>query len=139
MAGIGTRKLTISIDGDEVAPEVTSAVIASAAADSDTTTFADAAGGGSRKYTLKITGVQDATAGSLWDQTFSHAGEEVDVIVRPYGNASASPTQPHLEATAIVSEPDGDWIGGEANASNTSKFTFEVEWELTGKPVRVTE
>lgn len=137
MAQIGTRRLTISIDGTEVAPEVSAATIASAETDSDFVSFAAAAAGGGRDYTLNLTMVQDAAANSLWDQVWSHAGEDVDVIVRPYGNATATAAQPHFHGTVTVVEPDGDLLGGEADASNTARFTVQVEWPFLEKPLRV--
>ena len=137
MAAIGTRKLTLSIAGDEVAPEVSSATISSAETSSDFVSFADAAAGGGRSYTLKLTFVQDAEAGTLWDQVWSHAGEDVPVIVRPYGNAAASATQPHFHGTVTITEPDGDLIGGDADPSTSARFTTDVEWSFTAKPTRV--
>lgn len=137
MAAIGTRKLTLSIDGDEVDPEVSSAVIAAAATSSDFVSFAMAAAGGGRDYSLKLTLVQDAAAGSLWDQIWSHSGEDVDVVVRPYGNEDASSDQPHFTGTVTISEPDGALLGGDADASNTARFTVDVEWAFTAKPTRV--
>ncbi len=138
MAGIGTRKLTLSIDGEEVSPEVSKAVINSAETDADFVSFADAAAGGGRTYKLALTIVQDAESGSLWDQVWSHAGEDVPVIVRPYGNAAASATQPHFTGTVTITEPDGDLLGGEADPSTTARFTIDVEWVFTAKPVRDT-
>lgn len=137
MAGIGTRKLTLMIDSDEVAPEVSSAVISSAETDSDFISFADAAAGGGRTYTLKLTFVQDAVAGSLWDKVWSAAGSDIAVVVRPYGNAAASATQPHFTGTVTVTEPDGDLLGGDADASNSARFTTDVEWRFLAKPTRV--
>ncbi len=138
MAALGTRRLTLSVDGTEVAPEVSAATVASAETDSDFVSFAAAAAGGGRDYTLNLTMVQDAATGSLWDQIWSHAGEDVDVIVRPYGNAVATATQPHFSGTVTIVEPDGDLLGGEADASNTARFTTEVEWPFLAKPLRVT-
>jgi hypothetical protein len=138
VAAIGTRTLTLDIDGDEVAPEVSAATIASAETDSDFVSFADAAAGGGRVYTLNLTMVQDAVVGSLWDRVWAHTGEEIPVVVRPYGNGAASPGQPHFTGTVIITEPDGDLLGGEADASPTARFTTEVSWEFTAKPTRVT-
>lgn len=138
MAQIGTRKLTMTIDGDEVAPEVSSAVINSAETDSDFVSFAQAAAGGGRDYTLALTFVQDAAAGSLWDKVWTAAGTDVPVVVRPYGNATPTATQPHFTGTVTVTEPDGALLGGEADASNTARFTTEVEWHFLAKPTRVT-
>jgi hypothetical protein len=138
MAAIGTRKLVLLIDGDDVTAEVSTAVIKSKETDSDFVSFADAAAGGGREYSLSLTFVQDGVTGSLWDQVWNHAGQEIAVLVKPYGSAPASPTTPHWSATAIISEPDGDLLGGEADASPSNRFTTEVEWKLTAKPTKVT-
>lgn len=137
MAAIGTRKLTLTIDGDEVAPEVSTATVASKESKSDFVSFADAAAGGSREYSLKLKFVQDAASGSLWDQVWSHAGDDLAVVVRPYGNATASASEPHFHGTVTVTEPDGDLIGGDADASTSARFVTEVEWVFTAKPTRV--
>lgn len=138
MAAIGTRKLTVTIDGDEVAPQVSAVAVNSAETDSDFVSFADAAAGGGRDYVLAMTMVQDAAADSLWDRIWSAAGTDVDVTVRPYGNAVASATEPHFTGTVTIREPDGTLLGGEADASNTARFTTEVEWPFLAKPTRVT-
>lgn len=137
MAAIGTRSLTLTIDATEYAAQVSSCKIVAAETDSDFVSFADAAAGGGREYSLALTFVQDATTTSLWDQVWSHNGEEVPFLIRPYGNSAASATQPHISGTAIVSEPDGDLLGGEADASPSNRFVTEVEWKCVAKPVKV--
>lgn len=131
MAAIGSRALTLTIDGDEVAPEVSKCVISSAETESDFVSFADAAAGGGRTYSLDVTGVQDAAAGSLWDKVWTAAGTDVVAVVRPYGAVGAIFT-----GTVTITEPDGEFLGGEADASPTQRFTFECSWVYTAKPVR---
>jgi hypothetical protein len=140
MAAIGTRLLKIQIGTPPVEynMEVSNAEVDSAETDSDFVSFADAAAGGGRDYTLKFTAVQDAATASLWDQVWTTAGDEVDVTMCPYGNATATPTEPQFTMTAVVSEPDGTLLGGDADASTTAKFTIECEWKLLAKPTRVT-
>lgn len=139
MAALGTRLLTLSVGGTDYTAQVSNCRITSAAADSDFTSFADAANGGAREYKLAFTAVQDVAAGTLWDKLWTAAGTTVPVIVKPAGGAtSPSVAQPHFTGSVVVTEPDGDLLGGEANASATSRFTFECEWAFTAKPVRVT-
>lgn len=138
MAHIGTRKLTITIDGDEVAPDVSTVTINSEETDSDFVSFAAAATGGGRTYKLGLTLAQDAAAGSLWSQIWDSAGSEVDVVVRPYGNATPTASQPHFEGTVVISEPDGTLLGGDADGSASAVMTVEVEWTFTEKPTRIT-
>lgn len=138
MTAIGTRKLTLEIGGVERAAEVSKSVVTSNPADSDFTSFEDAKNGGGREYGLNIIATQDADSASLWSEVWDNAGSEIPVTVRPYGNELPSATQPHFEGTVVISEPDGDLLGGEANASNTARFTFEVTWKFLAKPTRVT-
>lgn len=138
MARIGTRKLKIEIDGDEYTAEVSKAVFTSGESDSDFVTFADAAAGGARDYALNLVIAQDAAAASLWSTIFGAAGTEVPVTLMPYGNAVASVGQPHFTATCVVKEPDGDFIGGEADVSTTAAMTVEVSWPCLAKPEKDT-
>lgn len=137
MAHIGSRKLTLEIDGEEVAPDVSAATIESSETDSDFVSFEQAASGGGRTYVLKLTIAQDAAADSLWSQVWDNAGSDIPVTVRPYGNTLASATEPHFEGTVTITEPDGELLGGEADPSTTQVFTIEVEWTFVGKPSRV--
>jgi Ca2+-binding RTX toxin-like protein len=138
MAALGTRQLVLTIGGTDYTTQVSKVVITSEAADSDFMTFADAASGGARLYKLAFIAVQDAATGTLWDKVFTVAGTTVAYLLKPYGNAAASVGQPHYSGNAVITEPDGDFIGGEADSSTTARFTFECEWELTAKPTKVT-
>lgn len=138
MAGLGTRLLKLTIDGDEVTAEVSKAVITSNDAGSDFTTFEDAANGGAREYRLEFTGVQDPIAGSLWDKVWTAAGTDVAFILDPVGGGAASPANPMFEGTVTITEPDGDLIGGSADSSTSARFTFDCAWVCDGKPERVT-
>lgn len=138
MAGIGTRLLKITIGGTEYNAQVSVAKLTTAESDSDFVTFADAAAGGARQYTLEFTAVQDLVTGTLWDQVWTNAGATVACILKPYGNTTASPTQPHYSFNAVVTEPDGDFIGGEADKSTTAQQVIECAWPLTAKPTKVT-
>ena len=134
MAALGTRALTLKVGATDVTVQVSNCRIASAESDSDFTSFADAAAGGSRVYKLAGTAAQDVATGTIWDQIWNHAGETVAVIVAPNGGAAASATQPTFTGNVIITEPDGDLLGGEANSSATAKFTIDFEWEFTAKP-----
>jgi hypothetical protein len=138
MAALGTRQLVLTIGGTDFTAQVSKTTIVSGAADSDFTTFADAAAGGAREYRLEFTAVQDPATGTLWDKVWTAAGTTVAFIVKPAGGTTASPTQPHFTGNAVITEPDGDLLGGEADASSTARFTFECSWVCTAKPVRLT-
>lgn len=138
MAKIDKRSLTVTMAGTDVTAQVSKVSISSAESESDFVTFADAAAGGARDYKLNFTAAQDAVTGTLWDKIWSAPGTTVTCLVKPYGNAAASITQPHYSCSAVVSEPDGDFIGGEADKSVTAVQVVEVAWALTGKPTKVT-
>lgn len=138
MAGIGTRLLQITIDAVERNVELATAEVTSAETDADFQTFADAAAGGGRDYKLHIVAVQDAAAATLWSLVFDEAGTSVPCVLKPYGNASPTVSQPHFTFNAVVTEPDGAFLGGEADKSTTARMTFEAEWPLEAKPVKVT-
>lgn len=138
MAALGTRLLTMSVGGTDYTAQVSKAVIASGPADSDFVTFTQAATGGGREYRLNFIAVQDLATTTLWDKVWTAAGTSVAILLKPYGNAAASVSQPHYTANATITEPDGDLIGGEANASTTARMTFECSWVLDAKPTKVT-
>lgn len=138
MAKLGTRLLKLEVDTVERSAEVSNARITTGDADSDFLTFEDAANGGARQYNLAFTAAQDLVADTLWDLIWTGAGSEVTGTFIPYGNTVPSVTQPHYDFTAIVSEPDGDLLGGEANTSTTARMTIDCVWPLTGKPTKVT-
>jgi hypothetical protein len=133
--GLTPRALTLTIGGTDYSNAVTSAKITSSESDSDTLTFAAAAAGGSRAYKLSMNLVQDVAASSLWRLIWDSAGTEVSIVLKPAGGTTLSASQPSFTATAIVAEPDGDFLGGDSDLSTTARFSSEVEWELTGKPV----
>lgn len=138
MANLGTRLLTVTVGGVDYTAQVSDCRIIAGEGDSDFVTFADAAAGGSRLYSLKFVGVQDPATGTLWDKVWTSPGTTVAVIIKPAGGAvTPSPTQPHFTGNVIVTEPDGDLLGGEADASSTARFTFEGEWPFTAKPTRL--
>ncbi len=138
MTQLGTRLLTLDLGGDDFTAEVSDCRITSQPADSGFVTFADAAAGGKREYRLKAKAVQDPAAGTMWDKVWTGAGTTVAAIIKPAGGTAASASQPHFTGNVTITEPDGDLLGGEADASTTARFTFEIEWVYEAKPVRVT-
>lgn len=137
MAGFGTRALVLRIATADYSSAVAKVRIRSGPTDSDFVSFADAAAGGARKYTLVMTLEQDSAAASLWSFAWLSPGTTVAYEVWPNGrpvSGTATITQPKFTGNAIVKEPDGDFVGGDADVSPTKKFTADLEWELTAKP-----
>lgn len=141
MTKVKPRLIALKINGSgntDRSDEVSKAVIAAAASESDFVTFAAARSGGGRDYVLNMTIAQDHASGTLWDLIWTGAGTEVDGTYAPYGNAVATVSQPLYNFTAIVSEPDGDLMGGEATTSTSAVAVVEVSWSLKAKPTKVT-
>lgn len=138
MAALGTRTLKVKIGATEYTAQVSKCVVTSGEADADFVTFADAAAGGAREYRLEFTAVQDLATGTLWSQVFTAAGTTVAVSIAPYGATTATATAPFVNGNVVITEPDGDFIGTEADASTTARATFECSWVFTAKPTLVT-
>lgn len=138
MASLGTRQLVITVGGTDYTAQVSNCEITTQPADSDVTTFAEAASGGAREYRLKFVALQDLAVGTIWDKVWSAAGSTVAVLVKPYGNAAASAAQPHYSGNVTIVEPEGTLIGGDADSATSSRWTFEAEWVFTAKPAKVT-
>jgi hypothetical protein len=138
MTALGTRLLKIKIGSTEYTAQVSKAVIVSGAADQDFVTFADAAAGGKREYRLNFTAVQDTDTGTLWDKVFTSAGTSAALVLNPYGVATATATAPFFTGNVTITEPDGDFVGGEADSSTSARFTFECSWVFDAKPTKVT-
>src|ERR1044072_5543412 len=138
MAGIGTRLLKAVVAGTEYSAQVSTSKITTGEADSAFISCADAAAGGARQYNFEFTAVQDLTVGTLWDKVWSVPGTTVACTLKPYGNATASPTQPWYTFNAVVTEPAGDFIGGDADKSVTAQQTIQCVWPCDAKPVKVT-
>jgi hypothetical protein len=145
MTAIGGRKMNVKITGGTpssvlFAGYLTNARWSSAESENDTITFADAATGGARDYFFQGTALQDDSADSnaFWTFVENNAGADVLVTLMPQGNSTASTTAPHRAATCAVAAFDGDYFGGEANASATFKQSFDFSWTATAKPTKVT-
>lgn len=140
MPSLGTRSLVLRVDGTDYTDSVSNVRITSAESASDFVSFAAAAAGGARDYKLAMTLKQDTSTTSLWYKAWSEAGTDVTYEVWPngYNSGTASTTYPKFSGTVTLAEPDGDFLGGEANASNTAAFMMDVEWALTAKPTLTT-
>lgn len=138
MTALGTRLLKLKIGATEYTSEVSTCEITSKAADSDFTSFADAASGGAREYALEMTMKQDLATATLWRLAWASAGTTVAAKVNPYGNATATATEPHYSGNVTITEPDGTLIGGAANPSVSARMTITVRWVWTAKPAELT-
>lgn len=142
MARVNPRLIVVMMgpDGTESdrSLELSKCEFHSAEADIEFVSFSEARAGGARTYTAQLTLAQDHATGTLWREVWDNAGDTIFGIYKPYGNATASVSQPFYEFSAVISEPDGLLMGGEATTSTRAVASIEVEWELTAKPVEVT-
>lgn len=138
MARVIPRLISLEVETVDRSDEVSKAVITAGPSDADFMSFLAARSGGSRDYALTMTIAQDHASGTLWDLIWTGNGTEVDGVYAPYGNIAPTVSQPHYEFTAVVSEPDGDFLGAEATDSTSAVAVVEVVWELTGKPTKIT-
>ena len=135
---VSKRHATFTINSVEYDASVSKFEVTADDAGNDFVTFAAALEGGAKEYTLNLTFPQDHSTGSLWELMEANVGQEIDVLYRPYGNATATATRPHFEFTVTVTRPNGTILGGEADSSTTAVNTLDVEWKLTAAPVKVT-
>ncbi len=138
MAEWGTRSLVFRLGATDYTSAVSKVRIRSGETDSDFVSFTEAAAGGARKYVMVLTLKQDNATTALWYYAWAQSGQSVAYEVWPNGrpvSGTPSATQPRFSGNVIVKEPDGDFIGGDADPSATKYFTAEYEWDCTAKPV----
>jgi hypothetical protein len=136
---LGARSLKIKIGTAEYAADINDCQLISGPADSAFTSFAAAAAGGARKYTLKFTATQDpADSTSIWRKVWTSAGSTAAVSINPYGGAAFSATNPGYQGNVVITEPDGNMLGGAANSDPSARFTIELEWVFAAKPLEIT-
>ena len=137
MAEWGTRALVFRLGGTDYSSAVSKVRIRSSETDADFVSFTEAAAGGARKYRLALTLKQDNATTSLWYYAWAQSGQVAPYEVWPNGRpggGTATPSQPKFTGSVVVMEPDGDFIGGDADPSTTKYFTAEMEWDCTAKP-----
>jgi len=124
-------KLMLKLGATDHWADITAYNLTNEEADSDVTTFADAAAGGSRQFKLSGTAVQSTDTTSFWSYVWANTGQTVGFTLSPHGNSSATAAQPLFTGNVkIGAKPP---IGGEAGVNS---FTFDFEWDLVGDPVK---
>jgi hypothetical protein len=129
--------------GVDVSDQFANFEISAADPDAGFLTFASARDGGGDDWLLKAKIPQDYTAGSVWSEMWDNPGEEwsgyytagtTDVVAL----ADASAGTPVFGFTAVISRPRGAVFGGEASKAINAVPTVDIEWKLTGEPVKHT-
>lgn len=126
------KNLSFTIAGTEYNGDITSVTLANEEADDDVTTFADLSAGGNVAWTIEVEGVSDYGSTSLWSYCWANAGSEAAFVFKPYGNVTASTTQPHFTGTLIVRAKPA--VGGTAGETFTFEYTFDVKGAPTKTP-----
>lgn len=132
---LGTRSLTLTVGGYPRSADVSDCRIVSGPIEPAKRLLY----GSDRGYRLQGTAAQDPAAGSLWDLVWESVGTEVEIDLRPNGGVTPTDEQPWFTGTVTIAEPDGDLLGGPANASPGGRFTFDIDWAFTEKPTRVSQ
>lgn len=130
---LGTRSLTLNLGGFERAAEISDCRITAEPLPAEDRRLC----GPVTRYRLRATAVQDPGAGSLWDLAWDYVNELIEVELRPAGGAVPTEDQPWFTGTVRVAEPEGDILGGTANKSPNTRFTFAIDWPFEDKPTRV--
>lgn len=138
MAGLNKRSMVVTVAATDYTAQVSRCILKSRPKESDFVTFAEANAGGGREYYQDIQMVQDLATGTLWDKIWTVPGTSVAVVLKPYGNNTASASQPHYSGNLTIVEPDGDLIGGEADPSVSARNVVDVEWVWDAKPTKIT-
>jgi len=138
LANVDKRALKITIDSVEYTGKISNGSVTAADSQNSFVTFEDAAAGGLKDWFLNLTLAQDAATGALWRKIWDETGTDVPFELRPYGNATPTATEPHFTGTATISLPDGDVLGGDADADPTAVQTVTVQWKCLAKPTLVT-
>ena len=127
MARIKGKSIIFEVDGTEFAGQTSNVVFSSAVGTLGFGNYED-----SLDFTCAVTGFQDTAAASLHSELWANPGATVDITFAPHGNATPSASEPHFTATGYAETvPD---LGGAAG----EYFVYDVNFILTGKPVRVT-
>lgn len=133
---IGTRATEFFLDSTDFTSEVATVILMSQENPDGFASFADALAGGVRRYKIKLKIRQDTDTAALWYYMWSELGTTKTYTFWPNGGSDTGPsaTYPSFSGSLIISEPNGDILGGQSNPSATAVNATEVEWECTAKP-----
>lgn len=120
--------LTDGGTGKDVDDDVKQIRITSEDKDDSDLTFADAASGDTKDYSVELTARQSTAAASLWRMLWDNPGGVFNIVYGPHGNVTPSADKPHFTFTAKADgQPE---VGGEATREKTG-FEFEYTMLVT--------
>ena len=126
MARIKGKSIIFTVEGTDYAGGVSNVVFSSAVGTLGFGNYED-----SLDFTCAVTGFQDTAAASLHSYLWANPGATVDIAFAPHGNSSATSAQPWFTATGYAETIPN--LGGAAGEF----FVYDINFILTGKPVRV--
>jgi len=127
MSRIKGKSIIFEVDSTEYAGSVSNVTFSSAVGTLGFGDYVD-----SLEFTCAVTGFQDTAAASLHTELWTNPGATVDITFAPHGNAVATVSQPHFTAEGYAETIPN--LGGAAG----EYFVYDINFILTGKPVRVT-
>lgn len=95
-------------------------------------TFAEAAEGLTKDFTIVVTAMQDTETGGLWRLLWDNPGEAFAFVYGPHGNAVPTAAKPHF--TGTISATGKPRIGGEASRDRR-RFDFEYTFNVDDGPL----
>lgn len=125
MSRVVARFLNITVDSTDRGTELTSHEFKLG----DRQTFSDFTASAPTAWEFEA--VQDHEEDSLWDLAVNQPGTSVTFLYKPYGNATASATQPHFSGTMQTAGPSDTFAGGKASESTTEGLVFSASWRVT--------
>jgi len=117
------RNIKFQVDGDEFSCDANKITLTPEDAPGGVRTFCET--NVEKEWKLAIEGIVSLDAASLYQTLFTLQGTQVDFVVAPAGNATASPTEPHYTGSLIIDDlPPLDLTAGE-NANFSITYTVD--------------
>jgi len=127
MSRLRGKTIIFDVDGDQYQGSVSNVNFTSEVGELSFGDYED-----SLEFRCQVVGFQDFAATSFHTYMWENPGKTVEIIYAPYGNETATTSQPHFTATGYAETLPT--IGGAAG----EYFTYDISFILDGKPARVT-
>lgn len=106
------RNIKFTVDGDEFSCDANKISLTTEDAPGGVRTFCET--NVEKQWKMAIDGIVSLSSTSLYQTLFALQGTQVDFVLAPAGNATASPTQPHYGGSVIIDEiPPMELTAGE--------------------------
>lgn len=106
------RNIKFTVDGDEFSCDATKVTLTPEDAPGGVRTFCET--NVEKQWKLQLDGILSLDPTSLYQVLFALQGSQVDFMLAPAGNATASTTQPHYTGSVIIDDlPPMELTAGE--------------------------